>query len=359
MGYRYIGSKSKIQDTIVSEIVQLVPQNGIVTDLMCGTSTISAALRMRGLSVIANDLMTFCYHHAVVNLCFTKEPRFEQAMPLLEDAPLRIDASLFKATPYEKIIGALNAIEPVSGLFEREFSLEGAPSNDTKPRNYFTPSNARKIDGIRFAIQKMRQKGQISEQEEILLRHDLVMATNDIANIAGTYGHFLSKTVGRAKDPLVMKPTNLILQDDCGRHTAMCGYAEQVAKKISCDLCYIDPPYMKRQYAANYHILETLARGDEPEAAGLSGLRPWRDQHSNFRMKRRFRESFGKIFTEMDCRHFLVSYSEDGLLRVEELQDLFSQYGTVTIKEFTHKRFKSNNSSLEPTITEYLLHLSK
>ncbi|MCZ5120468.1 DNA adenine methylase [Escherichia coli] len=41
---------------------------------------------------------------------------------------------------------------------------------------------------------------------------------------------------------------------------------QRECKQIQCDLCYIDPPYMKRQYAANYHILETLARGDEPEA---------------------------------------------------------------------------------------------
>ena len=64
--------------------------------------------------------------------------------------------------------------------------------------------------------------------------------------------------------------------DDKGRHKVFREYAEEVAHKITCDLCYIDPPYMKRQYAANYHLLETLAREDEPEAIGVSGLRPWR-----------------------------------------------------------------------------------
>jgi adenine-specific DNA-methyltransferase len=359
MGYRYIGSKSKILNNVVGEITKLVPKNGTVVDLMCGTSTVSVALRMHGLSVIANDLLTFCYHHAVVNLCFANAPRFKNAGPFLKCAPSRVQKSLFKETPYEKIIGALNAIQPVCGYFWHEFSLEGQPANGAKPRNYFTPSNAKKIDGIRTAIQSLRNKKQITKREEILLRHDIVMAANDVANIAGTYGHYLSKTVGRAADPLVLKPTDLILRDDLGRHQAMCGYAEEIAKKIACDVCYIDPPYMKRQYAANYHILETLARGDEPEAMGQSGLRPWRDQHSNFCTKTRIRESFGKIFTEMDCRHFLVSYSEDGLLSVEELRDLFSQYGTVSVKEFTHKRFRSNNSLLGPTITEYLLHLSK
>lgn len=359
MGYRYIGSKSKILETVIDEITQLVPKNGTVADLMCGTSIVSVTLRKRGLSVIANDLLTFCYHHAVVNLSFAEVPRFKNAAQFLKRATSRAQESLFNETPYEKVISALNATEPVCGYFWREFSLEGRPANGAKPRNYFTASNAKRIDGIRSSIQELRKKKQITMLEEILLRHDLVMAANDVANIAGTYGHYLVKTVGRAADPLVMKPTDLILRDDLDRHKAMCGYAEEVAKKITCDVCYIDPPYMKRQYAANYHILETLARGDEPPAAGQSGLRPWRDQYSNFCTKTRIRESFGKIFTEMDCRHFLVSYSEDGLLSIEELRDLFSQYGTVSVKEFTHKRFKSNNSTLAPTITEYLLHLCK
>jgi len=359
LGYRYIGSKTKILETIVGEIAQLAPKNGTVADLMCGTSTVSAALRMRGLAVIANDLLTFCYHHAVVSLCFTKEPLFKNTKPFVNRLPVQTHLSLFNETPYENIISALNAVEPVKGYFWREFSLDGQPANGAKPRNYFTPSNAKKIDGVRSVIQKMSYEKALAKEEEILLRHDLVMAANDVANIAGTYGHYLSKTVGRAADKLIMQPTNLLLKEDLGRHKALCGYAERVASEIKCDVCYIDPPYMKRQYAANYHILETLARGDEPQAIGLSGLRPWRDQYSNFCTKTRIRESFGKIFTDMACQHFLVSYSEDGLLSIEELRDFFSQYGAVTVKEFRHKRFKSNNSQLGPSITEYLLHLSR
>ena len=41
------------------------------------------------------------------------------------------------------------------------------------------------------------------------------------------------------------------------------------------DTVYLDPPYTKRQYAAYYHVLETLAYGDEPEVSGVTGLRPW------------------------------------------------------------------------------------
>ena len=246
MGYRYIGSKNKILNIIVEEICQIAPKNGIVADLMCGTSLVSSMLRMRGLSVIANDLLTFCYHHAVVNLCFTEEPTFKKLIPIVTQASPQAQGSLFEETPYEKIVAALNAVEPVNGYFWREFSIEGQPANGALHRNYFSPSNAKKIDALRSAIKNMRQKGLITAREEILLRHDLVMAVNDVANIAGTYGHYMSRLLGRAKDPIVMKPTKLILLDDHGRHKAMCGYAEQAAKKISCSVCYIDPPYIEK-----------------------------------------------------------------------------------------------------------------
>ena len=75
------------------------------------------------------------------------------------------------------------------------------------------------------------------------------------------------------------------------------GQAETVAPLIEADLCYIDPPYMKRQYAANYHIIETIARGDSPEAVGVSGLRPWRDQYSDFCSKVKIRDAFRAIFS--------------------------------------------------------------
>jgi adenine-specific DNA-methyltransferase len=160
------------------------------------------------------------------------------------------------------------------------------------------------------------------------------MAVNDVANIAGTYGHFLSTINGRAKDPIKLETSTLYTSSDADKHQVLQGYAEAQAQHISCDLCYIDPPYMKRQYAANYHILETIARGDEPEAIGVSGLRPWRDQYSNFCTKTKIRDSFREIFSNMDCKNYLISYSEDGLLSVDDFRELLVPFGDIEIEEF-------------------------
>ncbi len=357
MGHRYIGSKSKIVNKVVDKISKLTPQHSTVSDLMCGTASVSIALREKGFSVIANDLMTYSYHHAIVGLKFNKYPEFKAAADFIEKFYIQDELNLFDLSSYDKIINALSNVDSVKGYFWKEFSLDGSPKNTLKPRNYFSSINAAKIDGIRIALSELYSDRCITDLEYSLLQHDLLMATNDIANIAGTYGHHLAKLSGRAKDEIKLSPSVLLTRKDTENHKVYKGYAEEVSKKITCDLCYIDPPYMKRQYAANYHVLETIARGDEPEAIGVSGLRPWRDQYSNFCTKTKIRDSFKQIIENMSCSSYLISYSEDGLLSMEDFIALLAPYGDVYIDEFKHARFRSNKSKLDQKLTEYLIHL--
>lgn len=359
MGHRYIGSKSKIINFVLEKIRKIVPDGAHVADLMTGTATVASELRRVGYQVTANDLMTYSYHHAIAGLKFRQSPTFIGAREFVDKFYKKNENTSARPTPYEKMINALNNSNPVKGYFWKEFSLSGNPKNTEKPRNYFSSENAIKIDGIRHNIAKLQKDNALNHNELSLLIHDLIMGTNDVANIAGTYGHHMSKLTGRAKEPLALYTSELLLKDDVEKHNVIQGYAEVVSSQITCDICYIDPPYMKRQYAANYHILETIARGDEPEAIGVSGLRPWRDQYSNFCTKTKIRDSFRKIISTMKSDHFLISYSEDGLLKIEDFVELLSPFGDVYIEEFVHKRFKSNNSRLNNNLTEYLIHLNK
>lgn len=354
MGHRYIGSKTKILDEVVSEIQNIAPARGHVVDLMAGTGAVSVALRKAGFKVTAVDLMTYSYHHARVALLLSEPPKFKGASDFINKFSPKENKS---ESRYASVITALNSLPSRKGYFWKEFSNEGDPKDATKPRNYFSAENAKKIDGLRFWIKKLHSEGAINDIEHSLLLHDLIMAANDVANISGTYGHYLSKLVGRAKDPMVLKCTEFDVSGNEKGHDVLKGYAEELAGSIEADLCYIDPPYMKRQYAANYHILETLAREDNPKAVGESGLRPWRDQYSNFCTKTKIRQSFTEIITRMKCKDFLISYSEDGLLKIEELKDFLGQFGRVTVKTVKHKRFRSNQSVLENELSEYLIRL--
>ncbi len=355
MGFRYIGSKTRILFELMTEIHKYAKKEGHICDLMCGTGAVSAELRKGGYKVTAVDIMSQSYHHTQVQLFLDSAPGFESIELGLPSTAQQ--NTIKKPLGYDKVINTLNNLEPVKGYFWREFSPDGAPSNGTRPRKYFSSENAKRIDAVRGYIAEQRKRENVSDLEYSLLIHDLIMAANDVANIAGTYGHYLSKFVNRALQPIFFKKTKFMRIGSTEGHKVLQGPAEEFAGEISCDLCYIDPPYMKRQYAANYHILETLARGDEPEAIGLSGLRPWRDQYSNFCSKLKIRNSFSKIFSDMDCTQYLISYSEDGLLSEEELLAFLEGFGEVDLHKFSNKRFKSNDSRLKPNLNEYLLHL--
>lgn len=109
------------------------------------------------------------------------------------------------------------------------------------------------------------------------------MAVNTVANISGTYGYYLSELKRNALDSISLLPVQFSA-GNIQNNRVIQGFAEDIAKDITADLCYMDPPYIKRQYAANYHILETIARGDYPVAQGKSGLRDWWDQHSKIKI---------------------------------------------------------------------------
>lgn len=349
MGYRYIGSKDKLAAKLIDIIRCKCPAAKSVIDLMAGTGLFSLALRREGYRVIASDVMTYSYHHLIVNLKLNRAPEFKGLIEIVRPA----------GNTYESVLEYLNQLQPESGFFTKEYSPDGCPTAGCKPRMYFTSDNASKIDAIRRTIKEWHKHNMINDIEHSLLLHDLIMAANDIANIAGTYGHYLSHFVQRSTSPIVLSPSVFEENENTEGHEIRRGYAEELSPMLTGDVCYIDPPYIKRQYAANYHILETLAREDEPEAIGESGLRPWRDQYSNFCSKVRIRNAFDLIIKNINCQNIFISYSEDGLLPIDDLLDFLRQYGEVELNKIQYKRFRSNNSPKGLKLTEYLIYLKK
>lgn len=341
MSYRYIGNKTRLADVLTDLVMERVDPGGRVADLMCGTASVSAAVRSAGYRVVASDLMTFAFQHAQVRLTMREAPPFAGF-----------------SGGYDEALAALNGLRPTRGHLYREYGAGGRPAIGCAPRRYFTAANAAMLDAVTGELRSWHADGLITEVENSLLRHDLVLATNKVANIAGTYGHYRSKWSPSALNALVLRPTHF---PSTGRidHVVRQGPAESVARGLRADLCYLDPPYTKRQYAANYHLLETLARGDTPEAVGLSGLRPWRDQYSNFCSKVQVRDSFRAIVDGMDCPRFLISYSEDGLLSRDQMLAFLSQFGRVDCIELRVQRFRSNQSPLGRDLTEYVFDLER
>jgi adenine-specific DNA-methyltransferase len=346
--YRYIGNKTKLLPFIMQGTEEMIGKEGTVVDLMAGTGLVASEYRKRGYHVIASDMMTYTKWHLITLIMLDRAPKFDKIEIIQKIGSDR----------YSTVLDYLNCLKPVKGYFYQEFSPEGKPANGCESRKYFSSENACKIDAIRETLNKWIEADKITESEEAVLKHTLIMAVNKVANISGTYGYYLAEMKKNALEPLVLEPIKFY-EGNTKYNRVIQGFAEEISHDLTADLCYIDPPYMKRQYAANYHILETIARGDYPTAVGKSGLRDWWDQHSKFCTKTKGLQSFEKVITEMNCDNFIISYSEDGLFSLEQLTGLLDKYGAVEVEYIDYNRFRSNQSKLPKKLNEYIIKLRK
>jgi adenine-specific DNA-methyltransferase len=337
MSFRYLGNKTRLADWIVGEITKVLPVGASIADPMCGTASVSLALAQAGYSVTAADALTFPVVHARSRLLAKKVPDFKSL------------------GGYHKALEWMSSIEPIEGYFFREFGASGSPTNGRSSRLYFSADNAAHIDGIRDGVRKLASSGAIDELEHSVLLHHLILATNKVANISGTYGYFLSKVSRSALQSLKFEPIDFAWTP--GNHSVFQGSVEKHASSLNVDAVYLDPPYTKRQYAGNYHILETIAKEDEPVAIGDGGLRPWEDQASDFCYRRNAGQAFRKTLESLNVPHIFISYSEDGQVKEGELLSIMSDFGKVTLHQKAHLRYRSNCHVKDGTVLEKLYHI--
>lgn len=337
MSFRYIGNKTKLADWIINEISLHAATGARVADPMCGTASVSLALAKAGYAVTASDALTFPVIHATRRLLIQDTPPFDSF------------------GGYVGALAHLNNVEPVEGYFFKEFSDAGRPANGRAPRKYFTAGNATKIDAIRTALLKLRSTGDITHEEHQLLLHDLILSVNEIANISGTYGYFHREFTQSSLKTLQLTASSFVRTRSV--HKVMQGNVEELAHSLNCDVVYLDPPYTKRQYAGNYHILETLAREDEPEAQGDGGLRPWAQQSSAFCYRRTAADAFAKTLSGLEADHVFISYSEDGQIPASDMLDLLRSFGSVDVSERSYSRYRSSSRVQRGPITELLFHV--
>ena len=309
MGYRYIGSKSRVVNSIIEYIGSPESKKVRLVDAMCGTGVVAYEAARAGWPVAINDRMKNAADMSEARLLSKKEATFEGL------------------GGYRAVITKLNAATPVEGFIWREYSP--ASINFTPhERRYFTEESAKRIDGVRAKIAKWYRDKAITEKEHTLLLANLMSATNDVANIAGTYGCFLSKWTRQSQRSFQMIGSELFAKPV--EYERACGDVFE----LECgrdDYVYIDPPYTKRQYASYYHILETIAQEDEPTVEGVAGLRPWKQDASVFCYKLKAHKALVKLLNQLTAKKIILSYSDDGHVNIDSLETELMQTGSVEV----------------------------
>lgn len=354
----YIGSKYSLTDFITESIQKTLhyyqenrqPKDMIFADLFAGTGAIGQAFKKLNYQIIANDIQYYSY---VINKHY-----IENNSPLAFDGlkntftPLK-DAN--ETITEKQVLDYLNTLQDKKGFIYKNYSL-GGTKGEKFERMYFTDINAIKCDSIRIKLEEWKQNNILTQGEYYYLLACLLNAVDKCANTASVYGAFLKHFKKSAQKTFELEPLPLIKHQ--GNNTVYNEDINNLIKKISGDILYLDPPYNERQYSSNYHLLETIAKYDNPTITGKTGLRDYSMQKSLYCSNKTVADTFEDLIAHANFKYIFLSYNNEGLMSLDTVKDILSKYGDYQLFEQKYRRFRADKSSnrtfKENTTTEYL-----
>jgi len=339
---RFIGCKENLLDFIETFVKQKDIRGNIFCDLFSGTGSVAKHFKKLGYKIISSDLLFFSYVLQKVYIEQNQYPKFAKLLKHLKIDPVEETLFTSDSQSAKEIIKYLNNLEGVEGFIYKNYSPEGT-QGQTHSRKYFTGDNSKRIDAIREKIEEWKKSNLINEQEYYFLLASLIEAVPFVANISGTYSAFLKEWDKRAFKKLTLEVPEIIKSDEIHKvyHEDGLKVLDQVK---GVDILYLDPPYNERQYAPNYHILETIAKWDKPEIKGITGMRSYENQKSEFCNPKTGINALGEIINKGNFKHLLLSYNDDGIMPESEILKLFNKVGKSEITEQNYQRYKSNSN---------------
>lgn len=310
----YIGSKHKLSNFIFETVTETCGNdlsNKVFCDLFAGTGIVGRNFKPFVRQVIANDVEYYSY---VLNRNYIGNH-------ILFD--------------YEEFINELNSLKGKKGFIFQNYS-EGGKAE----RNYFTSENGQKIDAVRIQIEAWKKASKITEDQYFFLLASLLESADKVANTASVYGAYLKHIKASAAKKLIVKPA--IFQQTENSHQIFQQDSNALIKKIEGDILYLDPPYNARQYGANYHLLNTIAKYDTFVPKGKTGLREY--YKSDWCRTGEVLKSFEELIDNAQFKYIFLSYNNEGLMSRKDVQTVMERFGKYTLKTKKYQRFKADKT---------------
>lgn len=347
----YIGSKLSLLPFIDKSINAVISENKkkcyIFCDLFAGTGIVGRHFKKKGFSIIANDIQYYSYvlnKHYIENHEYLSFDNLNNEIEGLEEDNIKLK--------YFKVCEYLDSIPYKKGFIYNNYSLGGTVDQEYQ-RIYFSDENALKCDSIRMKIEKWLRTKKINYKEYYFLLSCLLENVDKYANTASVYGAFLKTIKKSALKLFPYYPVEFLINDI--EHNVYNEDANKIIGDIETDILYIDPPYNKRQYSDNYHILETIAKYDNPEINGKTGLRNDRIK-SLYCNKNYVYEVFEDLIKRAKAKYIFLSYNNEGLLSLEDIKNIMSKKGKYGVFMQEYNRFKadSKRNNIASSTFEYL-----
>ena len=352
---RFIGNKANIVERIDFILQTYGIKGNVFFDFFSGTTSVARFYKKKNYKIYSCDLlyMSYCLQKAYIEN--NTEPIFQNLLP-----KLNTKSCLLFASPLDIVVEYLNKYTPpMKGFVYKNYTPGGSATLD-KPRKYFSDQNGKKIDGIRTQIEYWKEEKLISENEYFILLACLIETVPFYANISGVYAAFQKNWDNRAIKPLALRTIDIIKNDH--ENTVYNTDSMDICEQTETDILYIDPPYNERQYAPNYHILETIAKYDNPKIKGVTGMRDYDSQKSKFCNPQSAMLELDKVAKTGKYKYLVLSYNSEGIMPQSQIVETLQQYGDLELQQFEYLRFKSNNNGSSKTkkhIFEQLYILAK
>ena len=271
-------------------------------DLFSGTSRVGHALKREGVRVHANDHNA--YAHALAG-CY-----------------VAADARKWRARA-SRLVEELDALPGRAGWFTETYAVRS---------RYLKPANAARAEAIRARIARLSLEPPL----EAIALTSLIEACDRVDSTGGLQMAYLKMWAARASQPLRLRLPEILE----GEGSASCLDAREAAGLNEADVAYLDPPYNQHSYLGNYHVWETLARGDRPEVYGIACKRvDVRERGSAFNRRATMETAFADVLERVRAKRIVVSFNDEGYLALPRLRELLGARGRVRELSVEHPRY--------------------
>ncbi len=343
---RFIGSKIALLDNIKKVIDDNTDGNeSVFCDLFSGTASVARYFKQK-YEIYSNDNLFFSYVIQKATVENNEVPKFEGLKAQgINDPFLFLEGTKIKIFDYND---------------SHYFITQNYTPHDNCNRMYVSNKNAARIDFIRLTIEAWKKENLITELEYYYLLAGLIEGVSSVSNTTGTYGAYLKKWDNRAYKDLELTRFNVInnhKKNKCYNKDAL-----NLISEVEGDILYLDPPYNSRQYAPNYHFLETVAKYDYPNIYGVTGMRPYAELKSPFCIKKEVNEAFEEIIDKAKFSNIVMSYNTQGLMNKEEIEKILKKYCMEESYKLTlipYRQYLSKKTKSTETLYEYIFFIKK
>ncbi len=314
---RYTGSKYKLMPWIKELILQNCRVHDSLFDVFGGTGVVTAELLCITKENIIND---FLFSNETIYRAFFGNGKYD---------PVKL----------EEYVKEYNSLD-------RKKLKENYVSENYGDR-YFKNEDAKLIGHIREDIQLSLTAGKINKREYNILLSSLLYSLDRCANTVGHYEAYIkgkeirSEFVYELIEPIETSNKITIYRSD----------ANELVKRISADIAFIDPPYNSRQYSRFYHVLETITKWEKPKLAGTA-MKPPEENMSDY-CRKSAPEVFGKLIDSLSVRYIIVTYnntydskstSSRNKITLEQIKETLERKGKTKVFETGYHRFNAGKT---------------